>query len=142
VNWVQKQPKTEFIWQGAELPVNSLRIGPLEYQSAGSGWHRNVIWSERNDAAAGLGAVKREEFFSANCKGLASDLEAGGNRTAISRSVSRLSRIGVLLRLWQHHYLRDHTQIVMQNAFVVVCARLREGDSEMRRIECYRVVRI
>jgi hypothetical protein len=60
----------------------------------------------------------------------------------LSRSVSRLSRIDVLLRLWQHHYLPDHTQIVMQNAFVVVCARLREGDSEMRRIECYRVVRI
>lgn len=101
---------------------------------------RDLVGKKR--AAAGLGAVMREEFFSANCRGLASDLEAGGNRTAISRSLSRLSRIDVLLRLWQHHYLPDHTQIVMQNAFVVVCPRLRESDSETRRIQCYRVVGI
>jgi hypothetical protein len=44
--------------------------------------------------------------------------------------------------LSQHHHLPDHAQIVMQNALVVVCARLRESDSEMRRIECYRIVRI
>ena len=44
----------------------------------------------------------------------------------------------ILLR--QHHHLSHHAQIVMQYAFVVVRTRLREGDSEARRVERYGVV--